>query len=176
MRAVARCLVVVTVAVGVASPSVALANSSAAKPAAARYYPFVGTWHGNGQLSQAGQAPAALALRLSCAKAASGWAVRCAMTAKNKQTSISESDLMGVDPVTGQGHWYAVTNEGDTHDHLTHWVDAHTMQARYAWTQNGTKMEEHITVVFKGRRVMHFRSVVSGAGKEVGAFSADLRR
>jgi hypothetical protein len=32
---------------------------------------------------------------------------------------MSETDLMGVDAVTGEGHWYAVINQGESHDHIT---------------------------------------------------------
>jgi len=55
-----------------------------------------------------------------------------------------------VDSVTGQGHWYAITNSGDTHDHLSSWPDANTMLAHYKWTQEGKDMEEDITFKFSG--------------------------
>jgi hypothetical protein len=149
---------------------------SAPLPAAASYYPFVGQWKGQGQLREGGKAPISLTLSLTCNKASAGWAVRCDLTAKNDKIAISESDLMGVDPVTGKGHWYAVSNQGETHDHVTEWVSSSEMKASYSWMQNGKRMEEHITVQFPRKKSLEFRSVVSADGKEVGVFSGKLKR
>lgn len=150
--------------------------AAAVAPKAAEFYPLVGVWHGNGQLSEAGHPPDRLVLRVICQKAAAGWAVRCTMRATNEQINISESDLMGVDPVTGQAHWYAVTNQGDTHDHLVSWPNPHTMLAHHQWIQDGKHMREEISFKFTGRRLMHFRSVVTTDGKDAAIFSGVLKR
>jgi len=145
-------------------------------PAAARYYPLLGHWKGEGELGEPGQAASKLALKLACRKDASGWAVRCEMQAKNGAMTMSEVDLFGVDPVSGQGHWYAVSNQGETHDHLTQWTDAKTMKATYAWVQDGKQMQEHIVFTLPSRKSIEFRSVVSADGKQVGTFSGRLAR
>lgn len=145
-------------------------------PAASRYHPLLGDWKGKGEMAEPGQPAAKLALKLSCRKDASGWAVRCAMSARNREMTITEADLFGVDPSTGQGHWYAVSNQGDAHDHLTEWTDAATMKAHYEWTQDGKQMREEILFRLPGKRSMEFRSVVTAGGKEVGAFSGKLAR
>lgn len=150
--------------------------AATATPAAAEFYPLVGRWHGQGQLAEPGQTPTKLALNLYCQKVSSGWAVRCTMQAKNKEMTITESDLMGVDPVTGQAHWYAVTNQGETHDHLAKWTDAQTMQAHYDWTQDGKHMREDITFKLKGKHAMSFQTAVSADGKSAGEFSGALKR
>ncbi len=162
----------------IACSAVFVSNTSLAAsspPAAAEFYPLVGHWHGNGQLAESGQAAVKLALKLSCQKVSSGWAVRCAMQARNKQMLMTESDLMGVDPVTGQAHWYAITNQGETHDHLAAWPNAHTMKAHYDWTQDGKHMHEDITFNLKGKHAMTFQSVVSVDGKQAGEFSGELK-
>jgi len=178
MKTFAR--VIITVVLSVCPVVVSMAGTTAQAattvPAASRYYPFVGHWKGKGQLSEPGQQPTALALTLACSKASSGWAVRCEMAAKNKDMRMTESDLMGVDPVSGQGHWYAITNQGETHDHLTRWPDAHTMTAHYAWTQGGKKMNENIRFAFQNKRSMEFRSVVTADGEPAGEFSGSLKR
>jgi len=145
-------------------------------PAVVEFYPLLGKWHGQGQLSEPGQTPIKLKINVQCQKVSSGWAVQCAMQAKNKQMLMTESDLMGVDPVSGQAHWYAVTNQGETHDHLASWPDPHTMKAHYAWTQDGKHMQEDIVFELKGKHDMTFRSVVSADGKPAGEFSAMLKR
>ena len=135
----------------------ALAASAAKAPAAAEFYPMLGKWHGKAQLTETGKPPVKLKMRIHCVKASAGYAVRCSDVTSNKQMRMFESDLMGVDPVSGQAHWYAVTNQGDTHDHLAKWLDANHMQAHYAWQQDGKPMRENIQVEVKGRH-MKFQS------------------
>jgi len=143
---------------------------------ASRFYPLVGNWAGNGLLSENGQAPAKLAMSVSCRKASAGFAVLCDMKAHNEKMKLAETDLFGVDPVTGKGHWFSVTNTGETHDHIADWTDARTMKARYAWIQDGKKMEENIVMVFKNPRHIDFHSVVTSDAKEVVEFKGMLKR
>jgi hypothetical protein len=157
-----------------------LASTSAAAadptPLAARYYPLLGHWTGKGELAEPGQPAAQLALKLSCRKDALGWAVRCALAARNRAMTLAEADLFGVDPATGQGHWYAVSNQGDAHDHLTDWSDAQTMKAHYEWVQDGKKMREDILFRLPSAKALEFLSVVTADGKQVSAFSGKLAR
>jgi hypothetical protein len=158
-------------------PAVTVAATPTAKtPAASRYYPFLGHWKGNGQVAEAGKAPVPLTINVSCFKAASGWAVRCAMVAKSEKITMTEADLFGVDAVTGKGHWYALTNQGEASDLMTEWTDAKTMKAHRAWEQNGTHMVEKVTFMLPRSGAMEFRSVVTADGKEVTVFSGKLAR
>jgi hypothetical protein len=153
--------------------SICLAATDEAPPAAA-YYALVGNWHGSGELAEPGQPPAKLDLDLVCREAASGWSVACDLNAQNESMTMTETDLMGVDSVTGQGYWYAITSSGDTHDHLSSWPDANTMKARYTWTQDGKGMEEDITLKFSGKDSLAFRSTVTADGAPAGNFSGTL--
>jgi hypothetical protein len=177
MKSSSRLLAGVLIASAVTAPVAdAVAATAPDTPAAARFYAFVGHWKGLGQISEPGHAPTALTLAFSCSKASAGWAVRCEMMARNDKLMITESDLMGVDPATGTGHWYAVTNQGETHDHVAEWSGAKAMKARHTWTQDGKNMEEDIAFAFTGNKAMDFRSVVREDGKEVAAFSGRLLR
>lgn len=153
-----------------------MADSIAKTPAASEFYPLVGKWHGKGELGEPGKKPVALKLSLACQKVSSGWAIACSMRAKNGAMVITESDLMGVDPVTGKAHWYAITNQGETHDHIAQWSDARTMKAHYDWTQEGKKMQENIVFTLKGKNNLTFQSVVSMDGQKVGEFSGTVKR
>jgi len=165
-----------TALIGCGAVMISEYSLAANAPAAAEFYPLVGNWHGQGELAEAGQKPVKLMLNLECQKVSSGWAVSCAMQAKNKQLIMMESDLMGVDPVTGQAHWYAVTNQGETHDHLANWLDAHTMNAHYEWRQDGKWMREDITFQLQDKHAMNFKSVVMSNGKQAFEFSGKLKR
>jgi hypothetical protein len=176
MKSIVRSTVIVSLA---CSAWITAANSPAAsageEPAAAPYYRFLGKWQGQGELSEPGNTPIKLAISLSCRKVSLGSGVACEMTGKNNSMQIAESDLFGVDPVTGQGHWYAVTNQGETHDHLAEWSDANTMKAHYDWAQDGKRMKESIEFRFQGKNAVTFRSVVSADGKPAGEFSGSLK-
>jgi len=171
-----RALAVLALSVSSVLPVAALAVEAAPAPAAARFYPLVGNWKGNGELREGDQSPAKLKLTLQCQKASAGWAVLCTMKASNDKMAMAETDLFGVDPASGKGHWYAVTNQGETHDHSAEWSDANTMKGRFAWVQEGKQMEENVTFKVNGQRTLEFRSTVSENGKTVGAFSGTLKR
>lgn len=176
MSPVRRSLSALTLLACAAGSAAVSAADTAAAPEAARYFPLVGHWKGHGELTQPGQAPARLTLDYRCRKAAASSAVSCELKARNGAMSIAETDLFGVDPVRRQGHWYAVTNQGESHDHLVEWSDAGTMKARYAWTQDGAKMEKNIAIRFDGARSMNIRSVVTANGDEAAVFGGTLRR
>ena len=141
-----------------------------------RFHAFLGKWHGSGELQETGQAAMPLKLAAACNEVASGFGVSCSLKAKGKDMQSEEADLMGVDPVTGKAHWYAITNMGETHDHLVEWQDDHSFRARYAWTQDGKQMEETITVSFAPGNKMQFRSVTSADGQAAVTFSGTLTR
>ena len=147
-------------------------------PASARFYPFLGYWKGRGQLSVPGKDPELLRLSLSCRKAVAGYAVRCDFVGRNDTTMFTfvEADLMAVDPATGVAHWFAVNNQGETHDHVAQWPDAATMNANYDWTQNGSQMSENVVFRFRDGKHMSFRSVTTQDGQEVGAFFGNMYR
>jgi hypothetical protein len=104
-----------------------------------------------------------------CQKASEGWAVSCSFNATGANDMVmSETDLFGVDPASKQGHWYAVTNMGEVHDHLASWTDRKTMVADYEWTEEGKTMHEHISFIFKSAKSMEFTTQVT-ADKQVAA-------
>jgi hypothetical protein len=150
------------------------ANSPA--PQAAQFYPLLGKWKGSGKLIEGDQAPKSLSLRLNCRKASSGWAVLCELKASNSKMIMTETDLFGVDPVSGKSRWYAVTNRGETHDHIAEWVDPKNMRANLAWTQEGKQMSENITFHFVSSRSIEFRSVIAENRKEAVSFTGSFKR
>lgn len=176
MQTIRLAAAVLSVIATVAFPATSLAAEKAVAPAASRFYPLVGHWKGQGEMREGEQPAMKLALDYRCKKASAGSAVSCEMKASNDKMTMAETDLFGVDPVNGQGHWYAVTNQGETHDHLADWTDAHNMKARHAWTQDGKKMEEHVTMKFSGSNTLEFHSIMSVEGQQVASFRGTLKR
>jgi hypothetical protein len=159
-----------------AAPAQTTAPVPIAPPVSAKFYPFLGYWKGNGQYGAPGKEPVQLALSLSCRKAVAGWAVRCDFVGRGESMLLIEADLMGVDPVSGIGHWFAINNQGDVHDHIADWPDAKTLTAYYDWEQDGKQMRENVIVRFPREKEMNFRSVITENGKDVGAFFGDMTR
>jgi hypothetical protein len=177
MKSYSKKGIVWVLAAGLLSVSIgaARAEESGVPAEAKRFQMLVGKWKGSGTLVDGGK-PIKLSLSLGCSRAAAGWGVTCAMRGKGKGVELHENDLMGVDPVTGIGHWFAVTNMGETHDHHVKWIDERTFQGRYGWRQDGKSLEENITVQSHGGNGVEFRSVVTADGAEVGSFSGKLAR
>jgi hypothetical protein len=146
------------------------------KPAAAEFYPLLGHWTGSGKLIVGNDEPMDLTIDLNCGEAANGWAVHCDMIAKNPNMTIYESDLMGVDPITGMGHWYAITDQGDAHDHIVEWKDANDMSASYSWKQDGKQMAENVSMKFDGGNTIDFSSVITADGEKMTAFSGKMTK
>ena len=154
--------------------SATAAEQSGVPTDAQRFKAMIGKWKGEGTIS-GGEQPMKIALSYRCDAAAAGWGIACVLNGKGEGMEMIESDLMGVDPVTGNGHWFAVTNMGETHDHVLTWTDDKNFKAHYAWEQDGARMEENISVSINGRS-MEFRSVVSANGQDVGSFVGTLKR
>ena len=177
MKVLVRLFALGIVCLGVVLPlSRAYSAALEDRPDASIFYPFIGSWKGKGQITEAGNKPADLSIAIFCVKASDGYAVSCKMSANNKDMSISESDLFGVDPVTGKGHWFAVSNQGETHDHVATWTDDNTLKAGYSWTQDGKKMQEDTTIILPNEKTMEFTTVVSADGAETTSFHGKLTR
>lgn len=144
-------------------------------PGAAIFYGLTGDWQGEGSTSENGR-QTTFDLQLDCDKASEGWAVLCTMTGRPREGEmlLAETDLFGVDPVTGQAHWYAVTNSGETHDHLVSWSDPRTMHAHIQWQQEGRQMEERIEFRLTGD-TLRFHSVTSEDGHDTSEFAGTLQ-
>ena len=160
----------------VSTTAVARTPAPPAPSGPAQFYPLVGDWSGQGEITVAGQAPARLNIKLSCKKAGLGADVECGMTMKNKQMDLIESDLMGVDKESGTAHWFTVNNQGGAFDHAVKWSDAHTMIARRDWNDHGSPMKGTITVTLPNTTALDIRSVLTSNGKQVMSLSGNLAR
>ncbi|MEZ5542144.1 MAG: hypothetical protein R3F42_08875 [Pseudomonadota bacterium] len=156
-----------------------LASTAAASPtpSATAFFGLVGNWLGEGGTSDKGrQTP--LTLRLECEKVSDGRAVLCRMDGRDQGGNLvlSETDLFGVDPVTGTGHWYAVSNAGETHDHLVKWRNPDTLLASLNWQQEGKEMAENVVLDLSSASYLNIRSIVSADGVEVAEFTGSFRQ
>jgi hypothetical protein len=132
-------------------------------------YCLVGSWQGTFTMAM-GPQRAKIKASIDCSPASSGYAIQC----KSKMTGFpggavaEETDLFGYDPGGGKYHWYAVTNMGESHDHVADVPKGNTVHWLYKGTQEGKPFEEALSMKFgKNEKSIAFRSSGKSAGKTV---------
>src|SRR5215471_17034625 len=99
---------------------------------------LVGTWKVKGTMSMGGQ-KATLTGSWACSWLASKWGVQCEFDAAGMpgMGRYLEHDLMGYEPNSKTYHWYAITNAGETHDHVAQLPTGNDLHFVYEGTQDG---------------------------------------
>lgn len=152
-------------------------ETSAEPPSALeKFNPLLGRWKGQAEFSQPGDKTRTLSVKLDCEKVSRDWGILCEMSARSSKMAILETNLIGIDPATGSGHWYTVNNLGETQDHVAEWLSPTQMKASTSWTENGKQMHENMTLDFTSESTFDYRSVVTADGEEVRVFSWKLMR
>ena len=100
-----------------ATPAVASADALP-KPIDAMQV-MLGSWKGTGTLT-AGKDKTKLDVAWTCKPASGKLGVLCTLAAKGVPGlgPMEETDLFGYDGNTDTYHWFAITNVGETHDHV----------------------------------------------------------
>ena len=110
---------------------------------------LVGNWRGGGTVAL-GKDKVKVGADWNCQRTASEFGVLCALrvTGIPGVSSYAETDLFGFEPNTNQYHWYAVTNAGETHDHVASLTEGNRIQFVYIGTQGGKALKEVIELNF----------------------------
>jgi hypothetical protein len=106
---------------------------------------LVGSWKGAGTMTM-GKDKAKVDATWECKRTAARWGVTCnfRVTGIPGGGAYEETDLMGYEPNSNTFHWFAVTNAGETHDHVATASDASKIQFVYNGTQEGKPLKEVI--------------------------------
>jgi hypothetical protein len=110
---------------------------------------IVGTWQGGGTITM-GKDTARIGTSWSCNRVSQQWGVVCTFRVAGIPgvALYEETDLMGYDPETNTYHWYAVTNAGETHDHVARVPTGNFIEFTYTGTQDGKPFKEVIAMTF----------------------------
>lgn len=134
---------------------------------------FVGTWKAAGTVTM-GKDTLKVSAALSCKRVSAKAGVMCTMEMKGIPgvPVAAETDLFGYEPGTNTYHWFAVTNIGETHDHVGKVVgiDEPKLQFVFNGTQEGKPFKEVIDFTFEpGNKAFALRAetFVSGASTSV---------
>jgi hypothetical protein len=108
---------------------------------------LVGNWKGGGTVAM-GKDKAKLDTTLECKPTSSKFGVLCTthMTGIPGMAAYDETDLFGYEPNSDTYHWFAVTNAGETHDHVAKAPSGDRLEFTYNGTQEGKPFRETIVL------------------------------
>lgn len=145
----------------------AVAAEKPLAPEILRLQAFVGSWKGRLELKEADKPAQLLSFAMECRSAAGGSAVRCTASEKNEELDVEEASLFGYDPSEQLVHFYAVTNQAETHDHQGRWTDDTTLALEHKGIVEGKPFGESLSIVFKARNAFAAEFVGLLDGKEI---------
>jgi len=128
---------------------------------------LVGEWRGTGS-AQFGAEQANVQFNLSCSPTSGGFGVQCQtrFSGLPGAATYEETDLFGFDPGRRKYHWFSVTNQGETHDHVADVSKTDTLRFVYDGVQDGKPMQEAIVLkVAANHRDLEFSTSVSVGGQ-----------
>jgi len=138
--------------------------------------PLVGTFKGTGTMT-AGKDKAKVDFTLACKRTSARFGVQCTfhVTGVPGLAAYEESDLFGYEPNSDTYHWYAITNAGETHDHVAKSF-GDKVQWTYTGTQDGKPMKEVVDMELGKDRSIAFRSETFLAGASVAVLEGKARK
>jgi hypothetical protein len=139
---------------------------------------LVGNWKGTGTMAM-GKDKAKIDVAWSCKRTSGQFGVLCTarFTGIPGVPSYEETDLFGYEPNSNTYHWYAVTNAGETHDHVSKPGDSPKLEFVYTGTQEGKPFKETIALELgKDEKSLsgHVEAVL--AGQIVAAFDIKAKK
>jgi len=160
----------------------ATADKRKAKPdpslpaAVQNMYCLVGDWRGTASLEM-GEVKDKLTVSLSCKPASGGHAVQCSARFDGKGFTAHETDLFGYDAGKNQYHWFSVTDQGETHDHVAEMPTGPTVEFVHSGRADGKALQELIGLTFsEDGSSIGFRNTVVSGGEPVVHLNGKLLR
>jgi hypothetical protein len=139
---------------------------------------LIGAWKVKGTVAMGGQ-KSAIQGSWKCGWLPSKWGVQCdfEITGMPGGGTYVERDLMGFDPGTRTYHWYAVTNAGETHDHVAALPTGNDAHFVYTGTMEGKPMKEVVDFHFAAdSRSLHVKSETFVDGASIAVLEADGKK
>ncbi|SRR5258706_10123420 len=140
---------------------------------------LLGTWKATGTMT-IGKDASKIDLTWTCKLASAKFGVTCIGSAHGipGAGTYEETDLFGYEPNSDTYHWFAVTNAGETHDHVAkHAGDSGKIQFVYTGTQEGKPMKEVIDMDFaKDDKSFTLRSETFVGGQSVAVLDAKAHK
>lgn len=112
---------------------------------------LLGNWKATGSLTM-GKDKASLDATYTCKRTSGDQGVLCNLriTGIPGLAVYEETDLFGYEPNSKTYHWFAVTNSGEVHDHVSPYTTSNKVRFTYNGTQNAKPFKEVVDWEFIG--------------------------
>ena len=141
---------------------------------------LVGAWKGTGSMTMGADKVEGIKIQWTCRPIAEKWGVGCdgVMTGIPGVARYEETDLFGYDPGGRKLHWFAITNAGETHDHVGSDWAGQRAKFVYDGMQEGKPFKEVIDVGFKdpAAKAFDLRAETFVDGKLVSVLQASAHK
>lgn len=143
MKSFAKLTIVLTALLASAMP--AAAETEALPKPVADMQCLLGWWHGSGSIL-ARKEQHSIDATWKCTRTSAGFGVLCAFRATGIPgvAVFDETDLMGYEPNTRTYHGFAVTNDGDTHDHVARIANGNEFRFVFTGLHEGQPYEASV--------------------------------
>jgi hypothetical protein len=160
-----------------AAPAAAPGGRTPAAPAEARRLSglLLGQWKGSGTITMEGKT-SPIELELSCTEASAGWGVSCRAAGVDPAgVRHEETHLWGYSADGAKVHFFAVTTDGDTHDHAGTFTE-HGVELQYRGSMGGSPFVESIRLDSAGASSIRFHNDTKVGDASVLAMDVTLRK
>src|SRR5262249_12553774 len=140
-------------------------------------YCLVGEWTAKDAAFTAGGKKHKTAVHVSCAPAASGYALECTATFDIDGIGHSEeTDLFGYDPGQNRYHWFSVSSMQETHDHVAlPPADGQPIVWSYSGVLGGQPLHEVLRMTFdRDGKKLDFDATVIVAAEAQATLTASM--
>jgi hypothetical protein len=136
---------------------------------------LLGSWKGQGTLSMGGQ-DMAVRSTFECEVARGGIGLDCVHDGQIEGVGpLIEDALIGIDPATGDLHWYNINTMGEAHDHVGHWAGDSRIEWEVEGQADGKPMVETISMDIEGN-ALSFRSETRVDGQQAALFVGTMEK
>jgi hypothetical protein len=125
-----------------------------------------GTWTAKEVTVQVEGKPCKGTSKVTCDKAANGWALTCRVHADMGPVKIDEVDIVGWDSGTNSLHVFSVSSDAVAHDHKGTFAN-NVFATEYAATNDGKPFHESLSFIFKNPRELTWKDVVTLGGQAI---------
>ncbi len=136
---------------------------------------MAGTWSSKELAFQMGSQAGKGSGKVTCEKAAGGWALRCRGRFLIAGTPMEEEDILGWDRDSGKFHLYCANSSGEVHDHAGT-LDGDTLNLEHASTKDGKPFIERLAFTVRSGKELTWKNTATLGGQTVFLGEATFRK
>jgi hypothetical protein len=136
---------------------------------------MLGTWSAKDLSAQMGPQAVKGTGKVTCERAAGGWAVRCHGQFQMGGMTIDEVQIVGWDSDAQAFHMYSANSMGDVHDHKGR-LNGDTLELEYASSKGGKPYLEKLAFGVKGGKELTWKNTCTLDGQPLFSGQGTFRK